>query len=159
MRSNIAAMVNAEHAAVESAKRQGVRHAIECGRLLSEAKATSPHGQWDEWVKDNCNFSARTAQLYMRVFRHVGDDPAKAQRVADLSLREIAKMISTPGDKPKAKRELTREERADLDKLLALWYAAPVPWRIGFTDELLKRGEITPDFHARAVAGLRAQIG
>src|SRR5688500_15552821 len=94
--SNIAAAINAAHASVEQAKRDGVKHAIECGRLLSEAKATVAHGEWNAWVAGNCTFSMRTAQLYMKVAAYVGTDPAKAQRVADLSLRDIARLISRP---------------------------------------------------------------
>ena len=54
--SNIAAAINAAHASVEQAKREGVRHAIECGRLLHEAKATVTHGQWDAWVRSSVRF-------------------------------------------------------------------------------------------------------
>jgi hypothetical protein len=49
-----------------------VVHAIEYGRLLSEAKATVQHGQWDNWIRVNCSFAARTAQLYMRAHKHLG---------------------------------------------------------------------------------------
>ncbi|MER8745838.1 DUF3102 domain-containing protein [Mesorhizobium sp. M1004] len=96
--SNIAVAINAAHASVEQAKREGVRHVIECGRLLQQAKTTQPHGQWDAWVSDNCSFSMRTAQLYMKVAKHVGDDPAKAQRVADLNLRVLARL--KPSERP-----------------------------------------------------------
>lgn len=40
MRSNIASAINAAHAGVEAAKREGARYAVECGRLLGH-----PHGE------------------------------------------------------------------------------------------------------------------
>ncbi|MCJ2144715.1 hypothetical protein [Methylobacterium sp. E-066] len=45
--SNIAGAINAAHAGVEAAKREGARYAVECGRLLDQAKETGPHGGWD----------------------------------------------------------------------------------------------------------------
>lgn len=35
--SNIASAINAAHAGVEAAKREGARYAVECGRLLVQA--------------------------------------------------------------------------------------------------------------------------
>lgn len=40
--SNIAVAINAARASVEQAKREGVRHVIECGRLLQQARRRSP---------------------------------------------------------------------------------------------------------------------
>jgi Protein of unknown function (DUF3102) len=95
--SNITAQINAEHALVEHAKRSGVQHAIEYGRSLQEAKGTSPHGTWEDWLQEHCVFSLRRAQLYMRVYARLAADPTKAQRVAELSLREIDRALAKPG--------------------------------------------------------------
>ena len=92
--SNIAAAINAAHDKVETAKREGTLYAIEAGRLLIEAKATVAHGSWNDWLKANVNFSPRTARLYMQAHRYVGTDPAKRQRAADMSLREIDRELS-----------------------------------------------------------------
>lgn len=162
-RSNIAAAINAAHTAVEQAKRDGARHAIECGRLLAEAKEVAPHGSWDQWLKENCQFSPRTAQLYMRVHRHVRDDPAKAQRVADLSLRDIAKALA----EPKPKKDKSPQPR----DLLEQWYGADAAAKIRFAQHLFHSGEIKlpqlrkmladagmdPQTSARAAAELLAE--
>src|SRR5690349_8922276 len=58
------ALINAEHGKVEAAKAAAMEH---CGRLLAQAKETVPHGRWNAWVRANCAFSVRTAQLYMRL--------------------------------------------------------------------------------------------
>ena len=47
-----------------------LKHAIECGRLLIEAKATLPHGAWLPWLEANVSFGARQAQKYMRLADH-----------------------------------------------------------------------------------------
>ena len=110
--SNIAGAINAAHEAVETAKRQVAASARECGRLLAEAKETVAHGGWDAWVQEHCRFSMRTAQLYMRIYRETKDDDAKAQRVADLSIREIARELATPRA-PQQSEELSSKGEAE----------------------------------------------
>ena len=114
--SNIATAINYAHDKVETAKREGTRYAMEAGRLLIEAKATIPHGGWDDWLKANVTFSPRTAQLYMRLVRITGDDPAKAQRVAGLPLRQAARN-TRKGRKPAID---TNQEQAR-DRLVTAW--------------------------------------
>ena len=87
---DVAAKIKREHAAVKEALQESVCHAEAAGRLLIAAKARVPHGQWGEWIDTNCEFSERTAQVYMRVARELPKlDPEKAQRVADLPLRQV----------------------------------------------------------------------
>ena len=43
--------------------------AIECGKLLIEQKAKLGHGNWLNWCKANLEFSADTAERYMRLYR------------------------------------------------------------------------------------------
>ena len=38
---------------------------IEAGGILTELKASLPHGEFAPWVNDNLVFSMRTAQRYM----------------------------------------------------------------------------------------------
>lgn len=133
--SNIAAAINAAHERVEAAKQEGVRHAIECGKLLLAAKDTVEHGGWEAWVKAHCAFSPRTAQLYMRVAKHVGDDPAKAQRVADFSLREAARAT--------ASRRLPDKANASLHQVLALWFESTAEVRRRFARHIFEQGDIS----------------
>lgn len=142
--SNIAPAINAEHEKATAAQRAAVTHAIECGRLLNEAKATVPHGKWEAWMQDNCTFAPRTAQLYMRAFKHLSTDPEKAQRVADFSLREIDSYLarlSSPAGTAKPARQ--KSERAQFDELRQLWFAARPRARRMVALELRDRGDIT----------------
>ena len=54
------------HDAAMSAARTAVERAVECGQLLTEAKAKVPHGEWLPWLSANTNVSHRTAQRFMR---------------------------------------------------------------------------------------------
>ncbi|MGB7156863.1 MAG: DUF3102 domain-containing protein [Tepidisphaeraceae bacterium] len=96
-----------EHEACEAAGKKAIDHAIAAGALLIEAKANIPHGGWLPWLTDNCNVSERTAQTYMRIARNRAELP-KAQRAADLSLRDAVALLAEPKDDPK-----DRDEPAD----------------------------------------------
>lgn len=98
--TDLAAEIRQKHAlAIETANR-AVQYAREAGELLLQAKATIAHGAWGEWLKENCDLSERTAQGYMRLARELPKlDAAKAQRVADLPLRQALKELSKPVSK------------------------------------------------------------
>jgi hypothetical protein len=63
----LAAEIDREHQAAHRAARTAIEHAIECGRLLLEAKALIPHGEWLPWLEANTMVSARQSQRYMRL--------------------------------------------------------------------------------------------
>nr|MDQ3302171.1 DUF3102 domain-containing protein [Actinomycetota bacterium] len=93
----LAERINAEHRACDDALRSGLRHAVNAGGLLTEAKERVNHGEWGSWLADNFEGSTRTAQAYMKVSREVPNlDAAKAQRVADLSFRGALAELSSP---------------------------------------------------------------
>ena len=135
--SNIATAINAAHEKVETAKREGTRYALEAGRLLVEAKATVPHGGWDDWLKANVTFSPRTAQLYMKLARVTEGDPVKAQRVADLSLRQAAR--NTRKDRKPAIDPSHEKAR---DQLVIAWRTSLPEARRAFATEIHERGDI-----------------
>jgi len=145
MRSNIAAAINAAHAGVEAAKREGARYAVECGRLLVEAKDTVPHGGWDAWLRLNTTVSPRTAQLYMRIARHVEGDPAKAQRVAGLTVREAAMEAAGAPRSKAARKPLSPEDEASLAELNQIWERVRSHPEVKemFAREIYRRGDIT----------------
>ena len=152
-RSNIAASINAAHAGVEAAKREGARYAVECGRLLAQAKETVPHGGWDSWLRLNTTVSPRTAQLYMRIARHVEGDPAKAQRVAGLSVREAAAEATGPKRATVVRGPLSPDGEAALTELKGCWGEArdSPHWKEGFARELYRRGDITLEQRDRII--------
>ena len=94
--TDLAKRINQEHQSCEESLKKGLNHALNCGKLLLEAKKLVQHGEWLPWIRDNCQFSERTAQVYMRVTCNV---PLleKTQRVTDLSFREAVKLLSDSG--------------------------------------------------------------
>ncbi|MCZ6652965.1 MAG: DUF3102 domain-containing protein [Planctomycetota bacterium] len=100
----LAKRINEEHAECERALKDGLQHAVEAGKLLIEAKKQCEHGKWLSWIKENCEFSPRTAQGYMRVFNRLLGD-GNAQRVAHLSYRQA--MVELSSVRP------SREDDAD----------------------------------------------
>jgi hypothetical protein len=94
--------INAEHKALEGAIGDAVRHARNAGKLLNEQKALTNHGGWGNWVSENCDFSLRTAQLYMQIFENW--HYLKAQGVTHLSLSGARKSLLTT-----AKKSLKRQ--------------------------------------------------
>jgi hypothetical protein len=96
--ADLAARINAEHEAVIHAIGRGLDHAINCGRLLIEAKAQLEHGQWLPWLRDHCPASLpeRTASHYMRLARGASELEAKSATVADLSVRDALRLLTSP---------------------------------------------------------------
>ncbi len=92
----LAVEIRQEHDLCRKAISEALQHAINAGELLLKAKTLTPHGTWSDWVRDNCEFSERTAQAYMRVARGLPVLEAKAQRVADLSFRDALMLLSEP---------------------------------------------------------------
>jgi len=92
----LAAEIQREHAAVGEAAARGLQHALAAGDGLLEAKTAVAHGEWASWLAANVpGLSARTAQLYMRLARN--RDRLNPQRVAHLTLRAAAALVSKPG--------------------------------------------------------------
>jgi hypothetical protein len=89
---DLAAAINAEHAAALEHVGKAMTHALNVGDLLLQAKETCKHGQWLPWLREHVAFSERTAQGYMRL----------AQRreirngVADMSVREGLRYLARP---------------------------------------------------------------
>jgi Protein of unknown function (DUF3102) len=97
--TTLAGRIRAEHEAVSTALKESVRHAIEAGELLIEAKDQLKHGRWLPWLADHCTISDRTAQLYMRVAKNRTEvENQMRSGVADLSLNEAVALLMLSSD-------------------------------------------------------------
>jgi hypothetical protein len=45
---------------------------VQIGRCLTEAQATVPYGEWSKWLKEEVNYSRRTAYYLMKIYREFG---------------------------------------------------------------------------------------
>jgi hypothetical protein len=103
----LAGEINKEHNLCLNAMRDSLQHAVNCGRLLMDAKELLPHGSWLPWLIDNCPFSERTAQAYMRVTQHYPE--LKSAVTADLTLDGALMLLQEPH------QAITHEEVEDYE--------------------------------------------
>jgi hypothetical protein len=98
--SELAAQANHHHQSAQDKATEAVRHAVEAGRALTDAKAALGHGEWSTWLADNFKGSARHARRYMQLHQRMLELPeSKRTHVANLpSLRQALEAI-TPDDK------------------------------------------------------------
>jgi hypothetical protein len=115
--TNYAGQIREEHRLAKGKYVEATTHAINCGRYLAEVKGQLPHGQFSTWVKENCGFSVRTGQVYMRLAE-------KAQRVAHLPIRQAMETLAAPRTS-KVPRLTTFGE--SVDGLIDEWPERPIP--------------------------------
>lgn len=75
--------------------------AIQIGRKLQEAKEKVEHGHWEDWCRDNLNYSKRQAENFVKISLEYGDENspyAKAQALADFSYTKALRLLSVPED-------------------------------------------------------------
>jgi Protein of unknown function (DUF3102) len=89
-----------------------VRKAIEAGVALIDAKRQVGHGNWLRWLKDNCELSERTAEVYMECARNrqkLEDIIAGAANMTlAQSLRKIKPKLDKSNDGAMGKYEKAR---------------------------------------------------
>ncbi|MBA7561091.1 hypothetical protein ES708_02726 [subsurface metagenome] len=107
---------NTEH---KAAMRQGVealKHAIECGRLLAEAKAQMKHGEWLPWLGEHFEASQPWAWGYMRLYAQ-RDQLANYKRTYNLSISGGLKLLTEAKRAEQGeKRNAARDSLAKLGK-------------------------------------------
>lgn len=52
---------------------------LQLGRVLTEARALVPHGEWADWVDKNAELDLRAAQYFMQCYATYGVDPEMAK--------------------------------------------------------------------------------
>ena len=83
-----------------------VRSAIEIGRRLYEAKTMVPYGKWGEWLKNNVDYSERTAQNLIAVYDEYGRN-GDSQAIAGLNFTQAVLLLRLDGET----REQLMEEK------------------------------------------------
>ena len=124
------------------ALKDSVRHAIEAGSLLLEAKEQLKHGQWLPWLRDHCIMSERTTQLYMRCAKSRETIEKQIRNgVADLSLNEAAAMLALSSDMKKLFDFVRQLERlSDPEEIMQLCLDSGTAQFMGSLDYELSYG-------------------
>jgi len=73
--------------------------AIEAGDTLMRVKAGLDHGEWLPWLKANVQFSARTAEKYMRCYERRDELKAKFESDSNFSLSDAYALIEGTGQR------------------------------------------------------------
>ncbi len=73
-------------------KQQAGMAILEIGKRLAEAKSQLSHGEWLPWREEKVEFSERSAQQYMRLWKEYG----KSATVADLGVRKALVLLALP---------------------------------------------------------------
>jgi len=96
--NTLAAQINSAHAQCQQAYNNSLKFAHHAGDLLLEAKSQVAHGEWLPWVNANCNFSERTARVYMQVSRDWDKLPSESADSADLTIESALKLLTGKTD-------------------------------------------------------------
>ena len=86
-----------EHAAVASAFKTSLQHAMAAGDILIEAKAQLKHGQWLSWLQA-CELPERRAQRYIRLAKNRPTIEANPTPVSDLGIVGALAILTVPHD-------------------------------------------------------------
>lgn len=94
----LARRIDAAHRACMGAATTTLRHALEVGCLLIEAKAQLRHGDWLSWLRANTPVTPRQSQRYMQLARHREAIEAKCDLMSHLSLTGALAELAAPPD-------------------------------------------------------------
>lgn len=83
-----------------------LRGAVEIGARLKEAKELVGHGKWEDWCKENLNYTASWAAKLMKISSEYGDENSpylaavsNLHTSADLSISKAFRLLQVPEDK------------------------------------------------------------
>ena len=62
--------INERHATMNRLTKDALANAIRIGELLTQQRNECKYGEWMPWLKANVQFADRTAEKYMRLYKH-----------------------------------------------------------------------------------------
>lgn len=83
----------------ENVGRVALDGAIRIGQRLKEAKEKVEHGQWENWCRDNLNYSKSKTEKLMKIAAEYGDENslyAKTYTCTDLSISKALRLLQVP---------------------------------------------------------------
>ena len=105
----------------------GIMMAAQAGRRLNVIKERLPHGEWEDWAKNNLKFSLRKANNMMKLAEKTEDENsffANPQSLADIGITKVWALLSAPEDvakevveNPDAAEMTTREFKEEIRRL------------------------------------------
>lgn len=77
-------------------------NSIEIGKRLCEAKQLVKHGTWGAWLKEKVDYSQRTANNFMKIYKEYGEQlqsDSNSNALANLSYSQALALIELPSDR------------------------------------------------------------
>ena len=109
--AGLVVQINTAHRNAGISASQAINSAAECGRLLIEAKAIVPHGEWEPWLEAHTEVGSRQAQKYMRLAEHWTEIEAKCEEGSSLlGVDSALRLIAKPKPAPAAADEPADDE-------------------------------------------------
>lgn len=106
---------NRLHREIQELQTDAKNKAAEIGKMLINKKKEVGHGNFTKWVENNCEFSERTAQVYLKLARSKAQNSAVFNTCA--SINEVLELNKKPKKKPEAKPKLDNDDRRKINKL------------------------------------------
>ena len=96
----------------EQTKQALLTGTIEIGKRLTEAKCLVRHGEWGNWLAERVNYSQRSANNFMKIYKEYGATGlvAKSQSIANLSVTQAVAMFDLPAEE---RERFTEQNEAD----------------------------------------------
>lgn len=100
----------------KQAQTAAIYYAINIGSRLLEAKSQVPHGEWENWLTEKVNYSQRTAETYIQVYKEYGHTQqsmfgtANPQAFANLSFTKLVALLAIPAEE---REEFAKEVDAE----------------------------------------------
>lgn len=96
----------------EQTKQALLTGTIEIGKRLTEAKCLVRHGEWGNWLAERVNYSQRSANNFMKIYKEYGATGlvAKSQSIANLSVTQAVAMFDLPAEERERFAEQNEEE-------------------------------------------------
>lgn len=105
----------------EQTKQMLLFNSIEIGRRLTEAKSLVKHGEWANWLSERVNYSQRSANNFMKIYREYGESglAANSQSIANLSVTQAIALLEAPSDERVKLAEQASEKDMTISELKA----------------------------------------
>lgn len=101
--TKLALEINEEHELFTQVWKSSLEHARNIGDRLMLVKATLKHGEYEDWIEKNCNFTSRTARTYSYVSKNwdvwalqYKDSPwKKTEVISDFTISDFMDVVET----------------------------------------------------------------
>lgn len=115
------ALVSEINLITEQTKQALLSGTIEIGKRLTEAKSLVRHGEWGNWLAERVNYSQRSANNFMKIYKEYGATglAAKSQSIANLSVTQAVAMFDLPAEERERFAEENEADKMSISKLKA----------------------------------------